>query len=62
MRPFDSIRQFRAARVAASLPTPASELTRPLRRHWHRGPVDWDVPTILRRRLVRSAADGRSQS
>jgi hypothetical protein len=60
MRPFDSVRQSRTARVAASLPAPASELTRPLRRHWHRGPVDWDVPTILRRRAAQRVTDSNA--
>lgn len=57
MRPFDQVRSTRARRVAATLSTPSPELTRTLRRHWHRGPVDFDVPTILRRRHMARAGE-----
>lgn len=52
MRPFDSVRSHRAIRVALSRPAPAADAPRVFRQRFHRGPVDWDVPTVFRRRGV----------
>lgn len=50
MRPFDAIRTtrtYRVTRARAVLSPAASGSVRPRSRQ---GPVNWDIPTVLRRR------------
>ncbi|MBL8534765.1 MAG: hypothetical protein JNL33_13010 [Betaproteobacteria bacterium] len=52
MRPFDDIRTHRIQRLVAARQSVQPVVPRVFRARSRRGPVDWDIPTVLRRATV----------